>query len=333
MVKLDVIDICCGLGGISYAAQELGLNPLLGVDICDNALKSFKANIINADIMNMDITDENSFTILNKYLLSKNINSNNLIIVSGPPCQGFSNAGKRDASDPRNEIIISVAKLISLIKPRLALIENVADVSHPRYKKIFKNLIKVLTDTDYHVCNIELDAIEFGVSQRRKRRLFFISQKKISKSQYIKHINMQRNKACSIEELFRDLPLAMERPNHYNDKLNNMGVYNHFSMQHSQKVKDKISRIPQGTGPMSYRKLSPKEFAPTLICGHRAPPVHYNENRSITAREAARIQSFPDHFRICGPFGSQIQQVANAVPPKLAKVALNSLINLSRDGK
>ncbi len=88
---------------------------------------------------------------------------------------------------------------------------------------------------------------------------------------------------------------------------------------------------------MSYRKLDPTKPANTLFSGHRAPPVHYKYPRSITVREAARLQGFPDDFRIYGSFANQMTQVTNAVPPPLARTVLQVLAEFTdlahrRDG-
>ena len=79
----------------------------------------------------------------------------------------------------------------------------------------------------------------------------------------------------------------------------------------------------------SYRKLHPARSSNTLISGHRAPPAHYDQPRSITVREAARLQGFPDTFRVYGPFANQMGQVTNAVPPPLARVALEVLCDVA----
>jgi DNA (cytosine-5)-methyltransferase 1 len=76
---------------------------------------------------------------------------------------------------------------------------------------------------------------------------------------------------------------------------------------------------------MSYRKLDPTKLANTLFSGHRAPPAHYAHRRSITVREAARLQGFPDDFRVYGSFANQMLQVTNAVPPPLARTVLRVL--------
>jgi len=328
-MKSYVIDICCGLGGISLAAKQLGMNPLLGVDICENAMKTYEANFPEANILNLDITRKHSSDKIQKYLHDNGVKSKSLYVVSGPPCQGFSAAGKRQADDPRNNIIVRVASLISKIKPNAAIVENVSSIGHKRYDKTIHRFKKILADSDYYVCDIELNALDFGVPQRRYRKIFFVTRCDISENDYLSYINKKRSIAPVIKRAFAGLPEAKVRPDDYHDGLSYKGFFNHFAMQHSEKVKRKIAGIEPGAGPFSYRKLDPNNYAPTLISGHRAPPVHYNEHRSITAREAARIQSFPDSFRICGDFGSQLQQIANAVPPKLASVVLKTLLHFT----
>jgi DNA (cytosine-5)-methyltransferase 1 len=323
-----IVDICCGMGGLSLAAKELGFDPILGIDIWEDALETYNANLKGTCTWKDDIADAKMGKRICDFLRSNDVGNEMLYIVSGPPCQGFSIAGKRHHNDPRNSIIGNVATIISKVKPQAALVENVASISHHNFNGIIKNFFDVLCRAGYHVCDIELNSMDFGVPQRRKRRFFFVTRNKISTKSYADILFSQHCKAPTIGEAFMGLPKAIERSENYSPTLSNKGKFNHFAMRHSEKVKAKIASIPIGKGPLSYRKLDPNGHAPTLVSGHRAPPVHFSENRSITAREAARIQGFPDDFQICGAFGTQIQQIANAVPPRLAKVALKSIAYL-----
>jgi DNA (cytosine-5)-methyltransferase 1 len=324
---MKVIDLCCGLGGISLAARELGIAPLLGVDTCSDALKTYKANFPEADTWQADIASSDFSARLAQYVEENKPGGADLYIVSGPPCQGFSDAGTRQADDPRNDIIVAVAALIAQIRPKAAVIENVAAIRKARYQDIVAAIRRPLEGAGYHVCEVELNAADYRVPQLRKRRIFFITQDIVAEEEYYGYLKKRHRRAPAIREILRGLPKALTRPPDYVDSLRNKGVYNHFAMVHSEGVKLKIAGIKPGEGPLSYRKLKPDGYAPTLIAGHRAPPVHYREPRAITVREAARIQGFPDDFRICGSPGSQLQQVANAVPPNLAKVALRTLMH------
>ena len=137
-----------------------------------------------------------------------------------------------------------------------------------------------------------------------------------------------RKPSLTVREALRGLPPAVVRDNHYADVQTNRGFFNHFAMQHSEKVKKKIANLKPGMGPLSYRKLDPTKQAGTLISGHRAPPAHFKEPRSITVREAARLQGIPDDFKVCGSFGAQMQQVTDAVPPPLGQAALGTLLEI-----
>ncbi|MGD0785564.1 MAG: DNA cytosine methyltransferase [Sedimentisphaerales bacterium] len=326
--KKAVIDLCCGLGGLSLAAQNIGLQPIIGVDICKNALKTYQHNFAPIQSICNNIKKKKTIqTIIDTAKVLKKSQSE-LIIVSGPPCQGFSVAGKRIIDDPRNKIFVAVAKAISSIKPKAAIVENVSAVLFEKYSSYVSRFTKILKKSDYYVCPVLVNAESFGTPQKRSRALFFITKKPVAKQCIEKLLENEYKDPKTVSEVFAGLPVAPVRPDNYTDDLSANGIYNHFAMQHSAKVKKKIATIAPGTGPLSYRKLHPDKSAGALICGHRAPPAHFSESRSITAREAARLQELPDNFIIYGKHGSQIQQVANAVPTALGQAALKVLLKI-----
>ena len=141
-------------------------------------------------------------------------------------------------------------------------------------------------------------------------------------------IELYYRPASTVKDAIGDLPVPKVRSEDYNPENNNGNIPNHYAMKHSIKVQEKIAKIEPGKGPLSYRKLDPNTFAATLLSGHRAPPAHYEQPRSITVREALRLQSFPDDFHIMGPFGKQMEQVTNAVPALLGKATTGVLLQL-----
>ncbi|MEM9944051.1 MAG: DNA cytosine methyltransferase, partial [Planctomycetota bacterium] len=242
---------------------------------------------------------------------------------------GFSIAGPRDPNDPRNQILLAVARSIVTINPKCALIENVARVLDGNHSDRVEKLSKTLRRGGFHVREVVLDAKDYGVPQRRKRAFFLITRRSVSGSTVSQEFEARKKKPLRVLEVLDDLPVPNVRPDRYTEDCECSAVKNHFAMQHSERVKQKIAAIPQGSGPMSYRKLHPQKVSNTLISGHRAPPAHYSQPRSITVREAMRLQGFPDNFQVYGPFGSQMSQVSNAVPPPLAKVALEVLCTIA----
>jgi len=184
---------------------------------------------------------------------------------------------------------------------------------------------KALRDAEFHVLRVLLDASEFGVCQKRVRAFFLITQKKLNEADILQRLATRKMPTKSTQEALHGLPVPMVRPDDYDDEQTYGDVLNHLAMKHSPKVMKKIAAIVPGKGPMSYRRLHPTRPSNTLFSGHRAPPAHFSEPRSITVREALRLQGFPDDFRVYGSFSKQMEQVTNAVPPPLSRAVLETL--------
>jgi len=324
-----VVDLCCGMGGISLAAEQLGMRILAGVDVEPAATRTFQHNFPNATAITASVRSSAVLNQCNELVAETRQSYQATIVVSGPPCQGFSVAGPRDPNDPRNQILLSVARSIVALKPRCAIIENVARILDDSHFDRLEKLSCVLTNGGFHVNEVVLNAEDYGVPQRRKRAFFLITRKAVCHDKLQSEFEQRRRKSLSVIDVLDDLPEPRIRPDRYSELSEDLAIKNHFAMQHSERVQEKIAAIPQGSGPMSYRKLHPNRTSNTLISGHRAPPAHYSQPRSITVREAMRLQGFPDEFEVRGPFGSQMGQVTNAVPPPLAKVALEVLCEVA----
>jgi DNA (cytosine-5)-methyltransferase 1 len=300
-----------------------------GVDLNKAALKTFSRNFPNAEALEGSVR---STKILKRCKELLNPISGIVapsLILSGPPCQGFSMAGSRNPKDPRNKVLTAVAHAIVKLQPNCALIENVSMILDIRNRKRLEAFQKILLEGGYFVTKVLLDASEFGVSQKRKRAFFLVTHFELNEKNILNQLESFKIPSKTTFEAFRGLGVPPVRPDEYDDEVNYGEVSNHFAMQHSAQVMKKIAAIEPGTGPMSYRRLHPEQPSNTLFSGHRAPPAHFSEPRSITVREAARLQGFPDSFRIYGSFGNQMQQVTNAVPPPLAQVVLQVLVNLT----
>ena len=327
-VRPIVADLCCGLGGLSLAAKQLGMLIRTGVDDDATAAKTFTKNFPGAEVSVGSVRSVKVLERCKELLKASNGEAGFSIVVSGPPCQGFSLAGSRNPVDPRNQVLVAVARAISVLKPHCALIENVSTVLAKRHGKRLKKFETTLNKAGYHVHSLLLDAAEFGVAQRRKRAFFLISKNKLDKSEVVRRLERLKHPPVNSERALTRLPTPPVRPDDYDDEGKYEGIPNHFAMRHSKRVKNKIAALEPGTGPMSYRRLHPGRPSNTLFSGHRAPPAHFKEPRSITVREAARLQGFPDDFRIYGSFANQMGQVTNAVPPPLARAVLQVLVEL-----
>ncbi len=318
-----VVDLCCGAGGFSWGFMQSGFDIRLGVDQCRHALDTFAANIPGAKTLRADVTDANTVNEI-RTILSKKRPS---VVIAGPPCQGFSRAGRRDATDPRNAILRASMKLAVALKPDVIVVENVLNVRGERFVHHFDKTMGVARRAGYFFMHAIVRADAFGVPQSRQR-IVLIAAKVGDKSRL-----RELMRGLGQRPVVENMTVAAALHGIPHDPSNAGHVRNHTAMSHSARVIAKIKRIEPGQGPLSYRKLHPDRPAPTLICGHRALPCHYATPRTITAREAARIQGFPDDYHFAGPHGNQMLQVANAVPPRLAlgiADAVHAMLDLDR---
>ncbi len=321
-----VIDLCCGMGGLSLAARQLGMTVVAGVDIGGDALRTFERNFTDASPIESTVSGLKAIQLCESSLVSHRSVEAPLVVLSGPPCQGFSAAGSRDPKDKRNKVLLGVARAIETLRPHCALVENVQMLLAPKYRARVRHFEKHLKSAGYHVLPVELNAKDYGVPQRRERAFFLVTAEALDAELVTRRFVELRQPEISCSSRLDDLPPAETRGEIYDDEAETKWKHsNHFAMRHSAAVQKKIAAIKPGTGPMSYRKLDPSKPANTLFSGHRAPPAHYAYPRSITVREAARLQGFPDDFRIYGSFANQMMQVTNAVPPPLARTVLQVL--------
>ncbi len=317
------------MGGLSCAAKTLGFQIVAGVDVNPNALKTFSRNFPSANALSGSVR---STAILGRCVkLAEQFKAAKqpMVVLSGPPCQGFSAAGSRDPVDPRNQVLVAVARAISKLQPDCALIENVSMLLADKHGDRIRKFERTIRQGGFHITHIVLDASEFGVPQKRKRAFFLVTRHPLDGQVVIKRLDSFKTDSIHAKQALDGLSNPKVRPDDYNDETDYGAFHNHLAMQHSERVMKKIAAIEPGTGPMSYRRLHPTRLSNTLFSGHRAPPAHFNEPRSITVREAARLQGFPDNFRIYGSFSNQMEQVTNAVPPPLAAAVLRVLAEMT----
>lgn len=311
------LDLCCGAGGFSFGFKRAGWKPRLGVDACKKSLQSFEHNVIPRSLC-IDLLKRTAANEISKAINGEKIDA----VIAGPPCQGFSRAGRRNPKDPRNRVFVACARIAAKLDPNLVVFENVPHLAKLPFRRFLNKAAAILRKNGYQVKMFEVEAGKFRIAQRRKR-LFLLAFKRMDSTQIeaaVQALLAHNEPVLTVREAWHGLPPDCSAPQ---AKL----FKNHDSMPHSEKVEKKIARISPGSGPLSYRKLHPNMPALTLIAGHSAGPCHFAANRTITVREAARIQSFEDDFTFLGGRRSELLQVANAVPPKLAYHVAVSLLH------
>ncbi|MEQ2595830.1 DNA cytosine methyltransferase [[Clostridium] symbiosum] len=350
---LNTIDLFCGCGGLSYGFESAGFDILLGIDNDAKALETFELNHKGAKSICGDITQITYEEDIKPLIDNKKID----IIIGGPPCQGMSLSGPRKLDDPRNKLYLSYIRLVREIQPVAFVIENVPGLVGLFDGKIKDSIIEEFTKMGYSIKFRILCSSDYGVPQSR-RRVVFVGMKdgEFEYPEPLKNII-----SCSMA--LSDLPpledgvgeecseYITEPQNDYQKRmrLHSKTVSNHIAANHSEKVRNIISMVPDGGNykdlPDEYRhsrnfhvawtRFSSDRPAPTIDTGHRHH-FHYKYNRVPTVRECARLQSFPDDFIFLGNKTQQFRQVGNAVPPLLAQCIgeqLKKCLGESIDGR
>lgn len=337
---LNVIDLFCGCGGLSLGFEQAGFKVLLGIDSWQDALDTYKYNrpddhTLCADLTTLEPSD------IDSRLDGKKVD----VIIGGPPCQGFSVAGKRIIDDVRNTLYKRFVSFVEYFKPKAFVMENVPNILSMGGGIIRDQILFDFERIGYTVTHKVLTASDYGVPQNRKRAVFvgLLNHKEYSFPKPLESERVTSYEALSdltensIDEgAIYPLPSASSYQTYM--RLNSGGVYNHEVTVHNDKTKRIIGLVPDGGNykdlpqelqdtrkvHIAWTRLNSNKPSFTIDCGHRHH-FHYKWNRVPTVRECARIQSFPDNFIFRKSRTSQYKQVGNAVPPLMAKAIADNL--------
>lgn len=337
----NVIDLFCGCGGFSLGFERAGFHVVLGIDVWKDALNTFKFNHKSSQILQSDLSDIEPSEIL-PLLNGGRVD----VIIGGPPCQGFSVAGKRIVDDIRNKLYKNFVNFVSFYKPKAFVMENVPNILSIGSGAVREEILKDFSDLGYTVEYRILTASDFGVPQNRRRAIFV----GFRNGHHFIFPEPLRSDKITAEEAISDLPeqsLVDGEPypcitrSLYQKQMrqNSLGVFNHQATEHNEKTKEIISLVPDGGNykdlPIEFQgtrkvhiawtRLNSKKPSFTIDTGHRHH-FHYSYNRIPTARESARIQSFPDDFIFTCSKTSQLKQIGNAVPPLLGQAIAKALL-------
>lgn len=346
--EMNIIDLFCGAGGLSIGFEHEGFNSVLAIDKWNDAIVTYNENRENKCGTTVDIHD---FT--NEQLSEMNEKYHVKGIIGGPPCQGFSMVGTRLTNDPRNSLYMEYVRFVDVIKPDFFLLENVPGLLSMEKGKYKDDIIQRFSELGYNVNFSTLKASDYGVPQSRKRVFFVGLNRDVYGEIFFDFETIEKQPMVSTKEAIGDLPTLIDEeettiysndPQNDYQKLmrkNSTTLHNHQRTNHTKQTVDVISLVPDGGNirdlPEEYykvrnynaafKRMNSKLPSGTIDCGHRNY-FHYELNRIPTARESARIQSFPDDYVFCGSKTSQYTQVGNAVPPLLAQAIARALNNI-----
>lgn len=356
-MKFKAIDLFCGAVGLSTGLKKSGFRLCLGVDIDEKALKTYKCNLKRTKVLKEDIKKVTGEKITELTGINRH---DNFLLAGCPPCQGFSSLGKRDASDEKNELVYEYIRIINELEPSFILMENVPGMSTGVGKEIFKKVVKELEE-NYHVEYATLNAADFGVPQIRKRLVLHgirndvydnlgldkEKQKILPNPTHSKEKQKGYRKWVTVRKAIFDLPI-LEAGESYDDGI----IKNHKARSLSETNIERLQeiRLHGGNREMiseelqlkchkkenvsytdTYGIIDPDKPAPTITSGctiiSKGRYCHPTQNRGLSIREAARLQSFDDKFEFQGNMGEMSLQIGNAVPPKLAQASGKVIIN------
>lgn len=337
---MNVADLFAGVGGMSEGFKMAGFNISFAVEYDKDIAYAYEQNHIGTKMFNTDICQLDAKQLHNDF---PNID----VIIGGPPCQGFSQKGKRlNLDDPRNFLFKQYVRFVKEFKPKYFVLENVPNIVTTS-NGFFKNqIVKAFTDLGYDVKYGVLSAADFGVPQERHRAVFLGQIGKLEID-----LPLPNGIHTTIKDAIYDLPFIAsgegkdvseydKMPFTKYQKLMRKGskvLYNHVATKHNAVALRRLAMLPKGAEremlPPEERtksiysgtwcRMKEDDISVTITTRYDTPSsgrfTHPVLDRCITTREAARIQSFPDTFRFYGTKTSQMKQVGNAVPPLLAK--------------
>ena len=327
--KPTYIDLFCGAGGFSLGFDQVGFENLFSIDIEPSFCETYRANFPKHNLIQDSIANLTDKQI-KKLTHGKEIE----IVIGGPPCQGFSiagNIGRKFIDDPRNQLFKEFARVVSISKPKYFLMENVARLYTHNQGKTKNEIVDLFKTLGYNVdCKI-VNSADYGIAQKRNRVLFIGNRI----SENIVFPEKTTKKYKTIKDVLKHFPALSS------GEIST--IPNHTAMKHSEQMLYKMSFVSDG----GDRNEIPEKFRPTsgdvrkyiryksnepsvCITGDMRKIFHYEQNRALTVRELACIQSFPDNFIFKGSTISQQQQVGNSVPPLLAKVIAQNILNMMK---
>lgn len=395
---LTFVDAFAGCGGLSLGLMQAGWTGRFAIERDKFAFATLKANLLAKDAPHKYVWPRwlpkepiGIVELLSKHRERLEAFAGTVdVLVGGPPCQGFSSAGRRKHDDPRNQLFASYLNLVDIIKPKAVLIENVRgftlDFSADDEIKNFSQALKARLSDEYTVHEQLLDLSIFGVPQARTRYfvLAFRSELNVpnpferllsrlpsflrslrltvpvSSGSAISDLEVGRGgrqpstESKGFEEIRYTGPLT-----HY-QKLMNAGCEVPADLRLARHAEDIAGRFKEiielshaegrlntsigagmrarfGLKKMALRVLDPDRPAPT-ITSMPDDLLHYSEPRTLTVRENARLQSFPDWYSFQGKYTTgghlrkqevpRFTQVANAVPPLVARAIGEALTDL-----
>lgn len=356
------IDLFCGAGGLSEGFRQAGFRILAGNDFDPHAGQTFEATHREAKFFPGPIENISA----EDFLKAAKLKEGELdCLIGGPPCQAFSVYNhQRGLHDRRSNLFQEYLRIVEGLMPKWVVMENVTGITSTGKGMVVRKILSGLAKLGYMIDVQTLHAERYGVPQER-RRIFFLGNRIGLPICWPEPTHGERLLPfVTVREAIGDLPFLENGedpgPKKYRTKAKSNYqamlrgseklVHNHSAPQLAPINLERMKYIPQGGSwrdiPIEllpsgmkrarrcdhtkrYGRLHPNGLSSTVLtkCDlHWGAFIHPDQDRVLTVREAARLQSFPDWFRFLGPRTEQYIQVGNAVPPVLGRRVAEAIL-------
>lgn len=339
---ITVVDLFCGAGGLGLGFRDRGFDVTFAADNFSAAVQTYRRNV-GDHIEEMAVQWDTSLPSAD-------------LIVGGPPCQGFSSAGLRKPGDARNTLVAVFAHLIAKHRPKAFVFENVEGFLTGENGRWVTDLLDPLTRAGYCIHLRKVNAANYGVPQHRKRVLaigglgwdpgFPAPTHRAAGAPGASLVGGELPWCESTAAALAGLPPVADSPetallaDHFSRPPKEMDRRRFAALLGGQTMKDlpeelwhetyrrrAFRRVKDGTpterrggAPSGLRRLVADLPSKAITSGATSEFVHPTEPRTLSLRECARLQTFPDSFEFCGTQAQRALLIGNAVPPRLASV-------------
>ncbi len=345
--EFQVLDFFSGAGGMTAGFAMVAktipgsFKFLAGVDINEDATQSYTKNY-GAHGMVQDIRKLSKPEELKKFLKDVGYNPKKPLVVIGcSPCQGFTSHRKKnwEERDPRNDLVSIFASIAVQLKPACVVMENVPDMFSNKYESYYQSAKRIFEKSGYTVHQKIYNTAAFGVPQERYRLLSVAMKKDFLLPEEL----YAKDKFLTVRDAIGDLPAITPGERPIQDAYHVSARHKPETVKVIQSVPKNGGNRPKGIGPKCldrvkgfsdvYGRLSWERPSITITQYARNPAsgryVHPEQDRGLSIREVARLQTFPDDFQFAGKFDSMFKQIGEAVPPKFScAVAASVFIEL-----
>lgn len=330
MDALTAVDVFCGCGGVTEGLKRGNFEVIAAIDNNPVVCRTYRHNHPDVHLYDKDIKDINAQDIYDSYFNKRNLD----LLVVCAPCQPFSSQNKAlNSMEDQLKLILNAVLFARVLKPKLIFFENVPGITRNRYKWIIEDLGIQLEKLSYVIGKPEIvDAADYAVPQRRKRTIMFAA--KGCNMPVLPRPLTPVGRRITLRSAIGNLPVLLSNEADPRDSL-------HHSRNHKPLTLERLSYIPKDGGsrdslpdnlvlkchknygghPDVYGRMRWDDVAPTLTTGcvdvTRGRFAHPSEDRAITLREAARLQTFPDDYYFHGSDTDIATQIGNAVPVRL----------------